>query len=192
MQLSITGQAFGVGAFEEDDDDIYAKEDLTTYDFSLEDKRPEKAAKAIQQQKSNVIEGFAPAKQQQMKKPQFIVNVPDTFRPRNWAMRKSRFGPVVADLSTFSSNESSGHRRHVLSAEERGHILNDDVAMKALVNEKEPVAIEIIDETIPKVLKEDEFIKLEESVAMDTVRPKQSAALDKLSELFGDRYKKNS
>lgn len=176
-----------MGAFEEDDDDIYAKEDLTTYDFSLEDKRPEKAAKAIQQQKSNVIEGFAPAKQQQMKKQQFIVNVPDTFSPRNWAMRKSRFGPVVADLTTFPAGESSGHRRHVLSAEERGHILNDDVPMKALGNDKGQAAIEIIDETIPKVLKKDEFIKLEESVAMDTVPPKPSAALDKLSELFGDR-----
>lgn len=187
MQLSITGQAFGVGAFEEDDDDIYAKEDLTTYDFSLEDKRTEKAAKAIQQQKSNVIEGFAPAKQQQVKKPQFVVNVPDNFKPRNWTMRKSRFGPVVTDLSTFPSAEPMGHRRHVLSAEERGQILNDDVPMKAPCNDKEQVAIEIIDETIPKALKKDEFIKLEESVASEIVPQKPRAALDKLSELFGDR-----
>lgn len=32
-KLTITGQAFGVGAFEEDDEDIYSKDDMTQYDF---------------------------------------------------------------------------------------------------------------------------------------------------------------
>lgn len=35
---SIHGQAFGVGAYEDDDDDIYAAEDMSNYDFSLEEK----------------------------------------------------------------------------------------------------------------------------------------------------------
>ena len=34
-KLSIHGQAFGVGAFEADDDDIYEREDMSRYDFSL-------------------------------------------------------------------------------------------------------------------------------------------------------------
>ncbi|CAG9865456.1 unnamed protein product [Phyllotreta striolata] len=34
-KFSIGGQAFGVGAFEEDDDDIYVKEDMSNYDFEL-------------------------------------------------------------------------------------------------------------------------------------------------------------
>ncbi|KAL1450559.1 hypothetical protein WDU94_002909 [Cyamophila willieti] len=34
-KVRIHGQAFGVGAFEEEDDDIYATEDMTRYDFSL-------------------------------------------------------------------------------------------------------------------------------------------------------------
>ena len=31
----IRGQAFGVGAFEEDDDDVYTSEDLSKYDYAL-------------------------------------------------------------------------------------------------------------------------------------------------------------
>lgn len=34
-QVSIRGQAFGVGALEEDDDDIYATEGMAHYDFAL-------------------------------------------------------------------------------------------------------------------------------------------------------------
>ncbi|KAJ4427392.1 hypothetical protein ANN_25013 [Periplaneta americana] len=37
-KLLITGQAFGVGAFEEDDDDIYACENMSQYDFSMDTK----------------------------------------------------------------------------------------------------------------------------------------------------------
>ena len=32
-RLGIRGQAFGVGAFEDDDEDIYAKDDMTQYAF---------------------------------------------------------------------------------------------------------------------------------------------------------------
>lgn len=34
-KVTIKGQAFGVGAFEEDDDDIYAKDNISNYDFSM-------------------------------------------------------------------------------------------------------------------------------------------------------------
>lgn len=34
-KLQIKGQAFGVGAFEREDDDIYAKDDMSQYDFEL-------------------------------------------------------------------------------------------------------------------------------------------------------------
>ena len=35
-KMKITGQAFGVGAYEEEDDDIYQRDDMSRYDFSLE------------------------------------------------------------------------------------------------------------------------------------------------------------
>ena len=41
-------QAFGVGAFEDDDEDIYSKDDMSQYDFSeLEVKRLEDSHKTI-------------------------------------------------------------------------------------------------------------------------------------------------
>lgn len=57
QQLSITGQAFGVGAFEEDDDDIYARDDMTNYDFKLGEKSKGPVRKQIQAQSANIIEG---------------------------------------------------------------------------------------------------------------------------------------
>lgn len=39
-KLGITGQAFGVGALEEEDDDIYATETLSKYDTVLKDEEP--------------------------------------------------------------------------------------------------------------------------------------------------------
>lgn len=56
-QLSITGQAFGVGAFEEDDDDIYARDDMTNYDFKLGQKAKTAAKKPVQVQSANIIDG---------------------------------------------------------------------------------------------------------------------------------------
>lgn len=56
-QLSITGQAFGVGAFEEDDDDIYARDDMTNYDFKSGGKAKTTAKKQIQAQSANIIDG---------------------------------------------------------------------------------------------------------------------------------------
>ncbi len=57
LQLSITGQAFGVGAFEEDDDDIYARDDMTNYDFKLGGQAKIAAKKPIQTQSANIIDG---------------------------------------------------------------------------------------------------------------------------------------
>ena len=37
--LKISGQAFGIGAYEEEDEDIYAKDDMTNYDFELKPER---------------------------------------------------------------------------------------------------------------------------------------------------------
>lgn len=43
--MSIRGQAFGVGALEEDDEDIYATEDMSHYDFSLGGPKEDEKAK---------------------------------------------------------------------------------------------------------------------------------------------------
>lgn len=46
-----------MGAFEEDDDDIYARDDMTTYDFSLGQKAKSAVKKQIEAQSANIIEG---------------------------------------------------------------------------------------------------------------------------------------
>ena len=33
--LKISGQAFGIGVYEEEDEDIYARDDMSNYDFAL-------------------------------------------------------------------------------------------------------------------------------------------------------------
>merc|ERR1719369_980782 len=47
-KLKITGQAFGVGAYEEEDDDIYNRNDMGQYDLSLDvsDKKERRRDKA--------------------------------------------------------------------------------------------------------------------------------------------------
>ncbi|CAB4003376.1 G patch domain-containing 1 [Paramuricea clavata] len=38
--LKIKGQAFGVGAFEDDDEDVYSQDSITNYDIELHDRKP--------------------------------------------------------------------------------------------------------------------------------------------------------
>jgi G patch domain-containing protein 1 len=57
--VSIRGQAFGVGAFEADDDDIYATEDMSHYDFEL-GSAGEKKKPAVKNQSANVRSLFFP------------------------------------------------------------------------------------------------------------------------------------
>lgn len=47
-----------MGAFEEDDDDIYARDDMTNYDFKLGGKAKTTPKKQIQAQSANIIDGM--------------------------------------------------------------------------------------------------------------------------------------
>ncbi|GBP08846.1 G patch domain-containing protein 1 homolog [Eumeta japonica] len=54
-KVSIRGQAFGVGALEDDDEDIYAREDMSHYDFTIGGPESSKdKQKDFKQKKSNV------------------------------------------------------------------------------------------------------------------------------------------
>lgn len=134
-QLSITGQAFGVGAFEEDDDDIYAMEDMTKYNFETT-KKPQAIMAPPKKGYQNTIEGFKPANVRSNQKPVFEINVPVGYRPRNWLERKSRFGPVVNErvLEMQASAHLSGTRRHMLTPDERGAVLNMETTKPKRVN----------------------------------------------------------
>ncbi|XP_019598312.2 G patch domain-containing protein 1 [Rhinolophus sinicus] len=147
-KLGITGQAFGVGALEEEDDDIYATETLSKYDTVLKDEEPGDglygwtAPRQYQSQKDSekdlryigkILDGFSLAsKSLSSKKIYPPPELPRDYRPVHY------FRPVVAATSENSHllqvlSESAGkpvhdsgtHSRHLLNASKRGELLGE-------------------------------------------------------------------
>lgn len=147
-KLGISGQAFGVGALEEEDDDIYATETLSKYDTVLKDEEPGDglygwtAPRQYKRQKESekdlryigkILDGFSLAsKPLSSKKTYPPPELPKDYRPVHY------FRPVVAATSENSHllqvlSESSGksthdpgtHSRHQLNASKRGALLGE-------------------------------------------------------------------
>ncbi|KAH8294350.1 hypothetical protein KR054_011471 [Drosophila jambulina] len=127
-QISIRGQAFGVGAFEEEDDDIYARDDMTRYDFSLADKKP-KQKKQQHVQQRHVIEGFSEDKSGAALQKPYAIDLPRDFEPRNWLQRKSRFAPMDKErarkLEASTEYKRTGLGRHDLNPDQRARLLGE-------------------------------------------------------------------
>ncbi|KAK9502703.1 hypothetical protein O3M35_011417 [Rhynocoris fuscipes] len=129
-KLAIKGQAFGVGAFEDDDDDIYAKEDMSQYDFALETSASlkEKRRKEREASKflaitdsSNVLEGFVPARNVLPPKKLFPPpELPPNYEPVH-PKRRTRF-----DSEPVHLNDEKGFKtKALLTAHDRAAILED-------------------------------------------------------------------
>ncbi|KAM8775460.1 G patch domain-containing protein 1 [Rhynchonycteris naso] len=147
-KMGISGQAFGVGALEEEDDDIYATETLSKYDTILKDEEPGDglygwtAPKQYQSQKESekglryigkILDGFSLAsKPLSSKKIYPPPDLPRDYRPVHY------FRPVVAATSENSHllqvlSESAGkpipdpgaHSGHQLNASKRGELLGE-------------------------------------------------------------------
>lgn len=145
-KLSIHGQAFGVGAFEADDEDIYEREDMSRYDFAL---GPERKVKTRWSQdgpsssQTDCLEGFTRAKERLENKKVFKPpELPKDFAPVH-AVRKSRFYPPIA---TPVENK----RREPLNAIDRARILedSDERSKKPQVLSSTSVASNIISKTL--------------------------------------------
>ncbi|XP_067643524.1 G patch domain-containing protein 1 homolog [Eurosta solidaginis] len=126
-KISFNGQAFGVGALEEEDDDIYAKDDMSRYDFSLEDNKPKKKKIIREQQNQLIVAGFSACKMPaQIKKPE-NPTIPSDFVPRNWAERRSRFQPIdpkkAEELETYFKEVEFSKNR--LNPDERAELLGE-------------------------------------------------------------------
>ncbi|XP_034480697.1 G patch domain-containing protein 1 homolog [Drosophila innubila] len=132
-QLSIRGQAFGVGAFEEEDDDIYARDDMTRYDFSLADKQP-KQKKIQHVQQRNVIDGFSEDKSGSTHTQPYSIDLPRDFQPRNWLQRRSRFAPMdeqrARKLAEEGEHRKAGLGRHDLNPDQRAQLLGETQTKK--------------------------------------------------------------
>lgn len=128
-KLSIHGQAFGVGAFEADDDDIYEREDMSRYDFSLAPERKSKTRWSDDNSKnlsSNCLEGFILAKDKLKLKTIFQPPVlPKDFVPVH-IIRKSRFYPPIENVHRAIENG----KRKDLTAADRARILEDTSVKK--------------------------------------------------------------
>lgn len=135
-KLSIRGQAFGVGALEEEDDDIYHQDDMSNYDKSLDDKRKaKKKQKAIKPVDSTLIEGFSKATISDSSVKVFTVDLSRNFVPRNWLTRRSRFEPLDRSraklLEEKNKHKVLGLGRHDLKPDERGALLNETSEKKS-------------------------------------------------------------
>ncbi|XP_016976920.2 G patch domain-containing protein 1 homolog [Drosophila rhopaloa] len=139
-QLSIRGQAFGVGAFEEEDEDIYARDDMTRYDFSLADKKP-KQKKQQHVQQRHVIDGFSEDKSGAALQKPYAIDLPRDFQARNWLQRKSRFAPMDKErakkLETATEYKRSGLGRHDFNPDQRAQLLGEE-KKEEKPNEEQP------------------------------------------------------
>ena len=88
---AIVGQAFGVGAFEEEDEDIYGREDVAAkYDFYLDEPDPDnnkRARKSRWSQEpavtSSCLEGFIQAETKSALLKSFpLPDLPKDFKPK--------------------------------------------------------------------------------------------------------------
>lgn len=119
-KVHIKGQAFGVGAFEEEDEDIYTREDMTRYDFELGDKA-EKNEKVETKFYKGVLEGFVAATKKPVKKVFPPPVLPKSFKPYH-KIRVSRFEPVSP---VVERNERKDLKRHEMKASDRQMLIAD-------------------------------------------------------------------
>lgn len=134
-KFSIKGQAFGVGAFEEDDDDIYGRDDMSKYDFRLENQTESSTSKKLKNAEKSYIAGFSDATKTVSRirpKNIFKVHLPARYEPRNWLKRKSRFGPevIAAAAQPVKGPSDKVIGRHDLTPDQRGQILGDKTSTK--------------------------------------------------------------
>ncbi|XP_032026275.1 G patch domain-containing protein 1 isoform X1 [Hylobates moloch] len=147
-KLGISGQAFGVGALEEEDDDIYATETLSKYDTVLKDEEPGDglygwtAPRQYKNQKESekdlryigkILDGFSLAsKPLSSKKIYPPPELPRDYRPVHY------FRPMVAATSGNTHllqvlSESAGkatpdpgtYSKHQLNASKRAELLGE-------------------------------------------------------------------
>ncbi|KAL7643320.1 UNVERIFIED_CONTAM: hypothetical protein RMT77_006612 [Armadillidium vulgare] len=125
-KLSIRGQAFGVGAFEEEDEDIYTKEDMSDYDFDLGPSKSNTDKKRFQSRWDNkmssveeALEGFH-LSSKPLEKPKKIPlpSLPSDYKPWHEAWK-----------SRFDERKVVGKDR--LTSDERKHLVNDNLIIES-------------------------------------------------------------
>lgn len=141
-KLSITGQAFGVGAFENDDDDIYMKEDMSKYDFELAEEKKKEQPKTSSSQL--VLDLFVHSKSTPVLKNNTFYpppTIPHSFTGKH-KVRRSRFEPIVKEEEAPSTSRINPMIRARYLGEEANKEPTASKSLKEVV-EKDPPKEEI-------------------------------------------------
>lgn len=97
-KLSISGQAFGVGAFEDEDEDIYSKDNMNKYDFELTSESSN-TKNTVSTEENTVFGLFKLARNKLAFGDDFPPpTVPQSFTGKH-KVKKSRFEPLAEETS---------------------------------------------------------------------------------------------
>nr|XP_031826242.1 G patch domain-containing protein 1 homolog [Nomia melanderi]XP_031826243.1 G patch domain-containing protein 1 homolog [Nomia melanderi] len=179
-KLSIHGQAFGVGAFEADDEDIYEREDMSRYDFALGPERKTKSRWSddnTSKNSSNCLEGFVPARNKlEQKKVYTPPELPKDYVPVH-VVRKSRFYPPIENVPRTVENG----KRKDLTAADRARILEDTHTIKKVSDTHENAVPSVASNIISKTLNLHGRQQTEERQKLENQAKAATSWLDKLN-----------
>lgn len=97
-KVSISGQAFGVGAFEDEDEDIYTKDNMNRYDFELTSESAN-TKKTVSNEENTVFGLFELVTEKLSLGENFPPpTIPNSFSGKH-NIKKSRFEPLVEEKS---------------------------------------------------------------------------------------------
>ena len=162
----IVGHAFGVGVYEDEDEDIYAKDDVNRYDFYLDNTQGNDKKEASQKRSTRweeglendkCLPGFVHAKKSSAVHQ--TVNFPPPTLPKNYhprPVKRSRFEPVESsdkkdqiDLKKepLSSNAKNNETQKDSVQQAPRHNRQSDQRKNELANENNPTCSSQTSET---------------------------------------------
>lgn len=177
-KISISGQAFGVGAFEHEDEDIYSRDDMSKYDFELDSfkSKAKKTLKKIEQSKANILEGFVEAKHKVQGKKSFAPPVlPKNFIPKH-GVRISRFEPLPETHKLYNYDRKKTMGRHDLSSADRSKILNTS---HSIIEKSQTVVKALVSSTFNASAEEEKKTLQEKATKITSVLPSTSDGIFK-------------
>lgn len=116
--FSISGHAFGVGAFEREDDDIYAREDMSNYDFELTSERIQKKSEPMKIPNS-VLDTFILSNTPLIIKLQFPLPV----LPRDFTGKLNK----QKNNTVYNDNENEPRNRSQINSLSRSYCIEEQI-----------------------------------------------------------------
>lgn len=145
-KLSITGQAFGVGAFEDEDEDIYSKDNMSKYDFELTSEAA--TTKSVARSEENSVFGLFKLAQEKLSLGEHFPPpvIPQSFSGKH-NVKKSRFEPLpeekapVIERKQIDANVRARHlgedTNKIVTPSGQQHVRTHDKNLIKLPEERE-------------------------------------------------------